>query len=1081
VRVWLLGGFRVSVGPRIIEGGAWRLRKAAALVKLLALTPRHRLHREQAMDALWPDLGRKAASNNLRQALYAARRALDRDAGSKYLASEEESLVLCPGGDLRVDSEGFEEAAKAARRSGDPAAYRAAIELYGGELLPEDRYEEWVETRREGLRQLYLTLLVEMSELYEERGEYGSAVQVLRRAVAEETTLEEAHAGLMRLYALSDRGAEAMAQYERLREALSARLGTEPSATTRGLRDEIAAGEFRPSRRVPASPPPWEPTGLDRHNLPAPRTSFVGREREMLEQKRALAMTRLLTLTGAGGSGKTRLALEVARGLVGAYSDGVWLVELAPLSEPGLVAQEVAGAVGGKERPDQPLSDTLADLLRDKELLLVLDNCEHVVVPAARLVDGLLASCPRLKVLATSREMLGVAGEVNRPVPPLSVPTATDGAYRGGPTVEELVRCEAVMLFVDRARLRLPDFELTEENAGAVVRVCSKLDGIPLAIELATARLGSLAVEQVAQRLEISFDLLKGQSRTAEARQRTLRATLDWSHDLLSEAERALFGRLSVFAGGWTLKAAETVCSGAGIEEGEILDLLGGLVDKSLVVAGESTIGAVRYRMLEPVRQYAQERLKGSGEAEAIRHRHAAFFLALAEEAERGLTGPQQKGNLERLDAEHGNLRGALSWALERGEAELGLRLGGALRRFWGIRSYISEGRGWLGEALAMNGPASGPVRAKALEGEGWLAFLQGDYERARASYEKGLDLHRGAGNERGIADALYFLGMVLSRQGNHERAATLLDESLVMFRRLGDDQFVASVLDALGSLASARGDVARALALYEEAVALSRKVGNTQKVATSLGNLGHTTLVYGDHRRATALLEESLVLFRDIEDSLDVAICLTNLGLAVLARGDHRRAATLLEESLSIARKVRSDRVIIDCLEAMVGVAGMRDQDHRAARLWGAAQALREDIGAPLGDDDRTLLEPYLAAVRSRLDEEAWDAALAEGKDMGPEEAVEYALSEDGGATFASAAPDRPLVHEQPLALTRREEEVATLVGRGLTNRRIAEELFLSERTVHRHVSSVLKKLGVASREHVASRLADRRPSNID
>ena len=399
----------------------------------------------------------------------------------------------------------------------------------------------------------------------------------------------------MRLHALSRRPERALAQYERFRDTLSRGLGTRPAAATRRLRDEIAAGKLPMTLSLDLSQEK-EPLGVGKHNLPAPMTSFVGREQEMLEVKRLIPMTRDLTLAGAGGSGKTRLAFEVARDLIGAYPDGVWMVELAPLSEPGLVAQEVAGVLGVTERPGEPPADTLVDFLGDKDMLLVLDNCEHLIEAAARLAEYLLHSCPRLRILATSREPLGIAGEVVWQVVPLSLPDMDRPA-----SVEGLMRYEALRLFVDRARLRLPDFELTQQNADAVARVCRKLGGIPLAIELATARMGALAVEQVAQRLEVSLDVLKGASRTTAARQRTLRATLDWSHDLLSEAERALFRRLSVFAGGWTLEAAEAVCSGGGVEEKDVLDLLGALVDKSLVVAGATSSGALRYGMLEPI------------------------------------------------------------------------------------------------------------------------------------------------------------------------------------------------------------------------------------------------------------------------------------------------------------------------------------------------------------------------------------------------------------------------------------------------------------------------------------------------
>src|SRR5215208_8121308 len=392
------------------------------------------------------------------------------------------------------------------------------------------------------------------------------------------------------------------------------------------------------------------------------------------------------------------------------------MVELAPLSEPGLLAQEMAGALGVTELSGEPLADTLADFLGGKEILLVLDNCEHLIEAAARLAEYLLHWCPRLRVLATSREPLGIAGEVVWQVVPLSLPDRDEPA-----SVVGLMRYEALRLFVDRARLRLPDFELTEKNAGAVARVCRKLGGIPLAIELATARMGALAVEQVAQRLETSLDVLKGASRTALPRQQTLRATLDWSYELLSQPERKLYGRLSVFTGGFSLEAAEAVGATDDIEQHEVLESLLSLVDKSLVVAEAANEGRMRYRMLEPVRQYGLERLEMSGEVQEVRRRHAGYFLALAEEAEPRLRGPEQAAWFERLDAENDNLRGALSWLLEQGEGVLALRLSGALGEFWHVRGHLEEGRRWLEATLARGDDA--PARIKALLHAGWIAW----------------------------------------------------------------------------------------------------------------------------------------------------------------------------------------------------------------------------------------------------------------------------------------------------------------------------------------------------------------------
>ena len=1095
VRVRLLGGFWVAVGARTIEEDAWRLRKAAALVKLLALAPGHRLHREQLMDLLWPELGKKAASNNLRHTLHAARTILDPTAGSSYLASEDESLVLCPGGDVWVDVEAFEKAAATARRAREPVAHRAALDLYGGELLPEDRYEEWAESRREELRQLYLTLFIELAGLYEGRDEHGLAIDALRRATAKEPTLEEAHATLMRLYALSGRPEQALAQYERLRDTLLRSLGTEPGATTRHLRDEIAAGRLLPTPPAGSSHEEEEdPPGLGRHNLPLQRTSFVGREREMVEVKRTLSRARLLTLTGAGGSGKTRLALEVARNLVGAYPDGVWLVELAPLSEEDLVAQEVARTLEVQERPGQTLTDTLVEALGDKEIkemLLVVDNCEHLVEATAQLVDALLDSCSRLRVLATSREPLGVEGEALWRVTSLSLPEKTNGGPKGGSSVESLMRYEAVRLFVDRAGLRLPNFELTQENVGAAARVCRKLDGIPLAIELATARMGALAVEQVAQRLEDSLDVLRDANWTAAPRQQTLRATLDWSYNLLSEAERAMFRRLSVFAGGWTLEAAEAVCSGGGIEQEDVLDLLGGLVDKSLVVARASMTGsAVRYRMLEPIRQYALEKVEESEEAEKVQGHHVAFFLAVAEEAEPELAGPQQSVWVERLEAEHDNLREALSWLLESGEGKLGLRFGGALWRFWHARGYISEGVRWLESVLASSGPQLIPPRLKALEGMGWMSQNQGDHERARATYEEMLKLSRELGDKGNVATALNSLGTVAAQQGDNQLAKTLLQENLEVIKELEEEGDPATplkkfyVFNLLGYLAiNDEDDYARGTTLWQESLALAREVGDNYRVGRNLANLGHPALLQGDYERARAFSEEALTLADEL-GSAGVEIipsALVNRGLAEVGLGEHDRAMGSFREALVMSQDMGTKPQVLEALEGMASLAGAVGEAIRAAHLWGAAEAAREATGIiAFSPGEWVLHEPHLVAARSRVGEAAWEEALVEGRAMSLEEAVEYALSEETDRPEV-VIPQDPSAYGSAGELTRREREVALRVARGLTNRQISTELTISERTAGNHVARILSKLGLRSRAQLATWAAEHQLSTLD
>ena len=1058
LRVRLLDGFGVSVGSRSIAQDAWRLRKSAALVKLLALAPGHRMHREQAMDLLWPDSGRRPASNNLRSVLYAARKVLDPNVGFLYLASEGKSLALCPEVDLWVDVDAFEAALATARRTREPAAYRAALGLYAGELLPEDRYEDWAEDRRWELRRAFLSAQIELSGLYEERGEYERGLEALQGFLAEEPADEEAQVRLMRLYAYSGRRQEALSRYEQFSRTLAEQLGTEPGAATRRLRDEIAAGVFPSRPPSPAGPPHEEVPDPGGHNLPEPRTSLVGRGREILEVKRALSTTRLLTLTGTGGAGKTRLALEVARDLAGVYPDGVWLIELAPLSEPGLVVQEVARTLGLEEQSGLPLLESLLDALADKEMLVLLDNCEHLTGAVARLSMALLDSCPGTRVLATSRERLGAEGESTWPVPSLSVPGETF-------TVEDLEGYESVSLFADRAYRAHPGFRLTPENARAVAEVCIGLEGIPLAIELAAARIGMLSAGQISERLGRSLDLLTRGARTADRRHRTLRATLDWSYGLLGGPEQTLFGRLSAFAGGFTLEATESVGGSGGVEEKQVMELLTTLVEKSLVVAEESWERGARYRLLEPVRQYASEKLGQGGEEDDIRRRHARFFLALAEEAEPGLRGPRQVEWLDRLEQEHDNLRAALAWSLEE---DLGARLAGALSLFWYTRGYLSEGRSYL-EAVVRGHSVPETARARALDGLGWIAEPQGDYERARLAYEESLGLYRKAGDRRGVANALGDLGSLALDRGDYERATSLLEESLALYRELGESEGIIGILDSLGVLASARGDSERSAVYFREALVLSRGTGNVRRTAVSLGNFGITTLVHGDPEQATALLEESLGLFREIGDGQNIAIGLMHAALAALAEGDHGRVLVLVEEGLRLLRKAGDRQHFADCLEIIAGSAGAGGMARKAARLWGAAGALREEIGVPLQPENRTVLDPYLAAARSVLGEAAWQTALAEGRAMPPERAIEYALSAEEPASSSR----RPVGDSG--VLSAREEEVAVLVSQGLTNRQIASELSISEHTVATHITRILKRLGLNSRSRLSAWATER------
>ena len=735
---------------------------------------------------------------------------------------------------------------------------------------------------------------------------------------------------------------------------------------------------------LPADFPPLRSLDARPHNLPLQLTSFVGRERELGAVAAQLRAHRLLTLTGPGGVGKTRLALQAAADAQEAHPDGVWLAELGGLADPALVPQAVAAAVGVRGEPDRPLLATLTDALRPKRLLLVLDNCEHLLEACARLAEALLRAGPGVRVLATSRAPLGAAGEALSPVPPLGLPPAGDGAPgepgAPAPALARLAQAEAVRLFADRAAAARPGFAVTAETAAAVARICRRLDGLPLALELAAARVRALAVGDVAALLEDRFRLLTGGSRAAPPRLRTLRAAVDWSHALLTAPERALFARLSVFAGGFSLAAAEAVGAGspgspgpgdaggpaaAGPAGPAVLGRLLGLVDQSLVVAEPLPDGTTRFRLLETLRQYAREALEAGGGAEAARARHAAHYLAAVEAAGVPRLGPAPAAIWRRLGAEPDDLRAALGWLLERGDGAAGLRLALALAPFWNWYSR-REGQRWLEALLARGGDAPAALRTRATAAAGHLAFHRGDVDRALALYEAAVALAREQGDRRLLAAALSGLGQALGAAGGPPgRAAALLGESLALRRELGDERGAVGALYALGMLAHFQGEPARAVALVEEGLALARRLGlGAEHFAFGLIRLGFLAYLQGQPDRAEGLARQALALRRDRAQAVGTPTGLPT-GLPV-------------------------------CLALLAGVASAQGRAGRAARLFGAAERGAESLHQQVvlrqyGDDyDRAV-----ATARARLGEDAFAAAWAAGRAMALEDAVAYALAD--------------------------------------------------------------------------------------
>jgi non-specific serine/threonine protein kinase len=800
-------------------------------------------------------------------------------------------------------------------------------------------------------------------------------------------------------------------------------------------------------------------------NLPLQLNRFIGREREITAVRRLLLTTRLLTLTGAGGSGKTRLALQVANDLKEEFADGVWWVELAALSDPLLVPQVVASVVGIPERAGCTVTEALCESLRPKQLLLVLDNCEHLLAASVHLIETLLQTCAHVRVLVTSREALAITGEATWPVLPLRVPDTSQP-----PPIEGLLTYEAVQLFVERARYVLPSFTLTPENAPAVVQVCRRLDGMPLAIELAAARIRALSVEQIVARLDDAYRLLTGGSRSALPRQQTLRAAMDWSYGLLSAQERAVFRRLSVFAGSFSLEAAEAICAGDPEDTYDVLDVLSSLIDKSLVLM-EHRRGEARYRLLETIRQYGRDKLQECSEAATVRRHHRDWYARLAEQAETETLEAGQKSAFDRLEAEHENLRAALGWSLEQQEAETAARIGAAIFRFWLLRGYMSEGRRWLERALSGLSQKN-TVRAKALNVAAILASLQDDNTTARWLVEESLQLGRELADRKQTGYALYTLGRLARIEGNYARAVTFFEESLSLFRELGQKDDIALVLSGLGLTVLYLGDHERASALCEESLALSREMGDLRGIASWLANLAIVTLARGNVRRATELCNESLALRKALEYKGGCAHTLAILGRIALDQGAFERASACYKESLRLRQDTGEKEGIATALEGLAAVSGMQGQPVTAARLYGSAESLRTLLSAPLNPIDHGYFLQTLAGIRAQLDEPTFVRAWNEGQTLSLEAAIAEAAHVQPREHVpptpdpaAVEAPNREPPWGKSFGLTAREIEVLRLVTQGLTTTQIAQQLVMSPRTADAHLRSIYGKLEVTSR----------------
>jgi non-specific serine/threonine protein kinase len=987
----LLGQFSVRQDGAPIEIPS---RPAQALLAYLLLTPNSPHRREKLAGLIWPDSTDANSRSYLRKALWQLRKSLPVEPGSseEYFLVDDISIAFNASSDYWLDADVVEE-----RPPGDSTIDELveAVSAYQGELLP-GFYEEWVALERDRIESAFDQKMNLLIDQLIEQSRWVEVVEQAEQWIALGKAPEPAYRALMTAHAsLGDR-AKVAAVYARCTEALLDELGVDPSKQTETLHSRLMSGEFEPAagqveKPEPGSIPSDDVQSVDErinsrksrvknqkpsqatHNLPSELSSFIGRRREISEVREQIGSVRLVTLTGPGGCGKTRLALHVAGELLGEYPDGVYLVELESLSEAALVPQEAALAMGLSEAQDRNPTQVLIEYLRNRWILLVFDNCEHVIQSCAVLAEALLKGCPQIKILATSREALGVIGEVAWTVPSLTMPPVSEPV-----PFESLADYDAIRLLIERSRAVRsdPDFELTEENAPAVIRICQRLDGIPLALELAAARLKALSFEQVASRLDDRFNLLTTGSRTALPRHQTLRATVDWSYELLPENEKTMLRQLSVFVGGWSLDAAESICrpllgsflpesDKVVIEGSDALDLLTNLVEKSLVVV-ERRDGNARYRMLETIRDYAREKRLETVENTAIRNRHLEIYLQMAERIEPNLQADDQAIWYDQLEMELDNIRAAIEWSMvskEDGESrrpaarvEAGLRLAGSLGWFFQNRSH-TETLDRLTRLLAQPMAAEQTKwRAKALNAAAMLYWSSSNYREGERVLEEALNIGRKIEDPWNTAWALNYMGAIDNMQGSYDEAEAHLREGLALSREMGGaGSFCAAwALVLLGDVSLYREEIKPAELLYEESVALLRELKNRNLLAYSARRLGYLALMSGEAERAIDLFRESLLLNREVM---------------------HRQGTA-------------------GCLAALAAVATMRGDLVRAAELYGAAEALLVEIASPFHQADRAENDRNMEIVRSALDDAEVAAAWEEGQGMSLEEAVEFALA---------------------------------------------------------------------------------------
>lgn len=771
-------------------------------------------------------------------------------------------------------------------------------------------------------------------------------------------------------------------------------------------------------------------------NLPVYLSAFIGREKEITEVQKLLSTHRLVTLTGAGGGGKTRLSATVANELVDNSKKRGWFIQFAPLFDAELVPQTIASTLGIHDVKNQSILDNLVENLRDQHSLLIFDNCEHLIDACADTANKILQTCPNIRILATSREPLNISGEVTYAIPPMSLPEQQPWRDpKSGETALSLYQeSEAVKLFLNRAALVIPDFELTIENGSWVAEICRRLDGLPLAIELAAARVRTLSVKQIAERLNDRLNLLTGGSRSLPPRHQTLAATISWSYTLLTEDEQRLLQRLSVFSGGATLEAVEAVCSGDNIEKGNVLDMLSGLVDKSLVVANQNS-NEKRYFLLETIRDFALEKLGESPEKESTKDGHLDFFLQFTEEAEMKLRGPDRNISVRQLEEERDNIHAALDWALESQNADAGLRLASSTSFFWADRGYIRERIRWLERALERKQEASPAATAEALRNLGLL--------------------------------------LITSAERDFDRTDDILKESLKLYQELEDKEGVASVLNFHGFNAIVEEDYALAKQFLNESLALQRELGNPWGIAQTLQNFAPISIVEGDLESAKTFTEETIALFQEAGDHHSVTRTLTDYADIARMEGNTKRAMEILTESLSQLAQYREQQWDIYTVLKNIAVLEIEQNNlKRAAILYGAANAIQDNIKMLSTTSIENELDTKIQTiVKENLGNNEFDQLVERGRSMSPEQVIEFVSNSSDESASAQAQNDRLG------GLTSREYEAARFIADGKSNREVAEAMTVSVKTVESYVTRIMRKLGLDSRVQIATWVLDNDP----